>query len=78
MHFILMNVLDDPSPGEEVYLLVPGDASRTVIAVPLDALPSFLPILERARAELPPACCPKCSAELPAGGPATHVDTTLL
>lgn len=78
MHFVLMNVSNQPSPGEEVYLLVPGNPSRTAIAVPLDALPHFLPILDRARSGLPPACCPQCSAELPAEVPASDVDTTLL
>jgi len=59
-------------------LVVPGQPSKTAIAVPLDALPSFLPILERARSELPPACCPRCSAQLPAQAPASDVDTTML
>ena len=78
MHFILMNISNQPSAGEEVYLLVPGDPSRTAIAVPLDALPAFLPILERARSGLPPPCCPQCCAELPAELPIIDVDTTLL
>jgi len=78
MHFVLMHVFNDASPGEEVILLVPGESSKTAIAVPLDALPGFLPILERARSELPPACCPRCAAQLLAQAPATDVDTTLL
>lgn len=78
MHFVLMHVFNEASPGEEVILLVPGEPSKTAIAVPLDALPNFLPILERARSGLPPACCPNCSVQLPAQAPATDVDTTLL
>ena len=78
MHFVLMHIFNEPSPGEEVILVVPGEPSKTAIAVPLDALPSFLPILERARSELPPACCPRCSAQLPVQAPASDVDTTML
>lgn len=77
MHFALMHVCNQASPGEEVFLLVPGEPSKTAIAVPLDALANFLPILERARSGLPPACCPRCSVQLPAQAPATDVDTTL-
>jgi len=77
MHFALMHVCNQASPGEEVLLLVPGEPSKTAIAVPLDALANFLPILERARSGLPPACCPRCAAQLPAQAPDTDVDTTL-
>ena len=78
MHFVLMHTCNQASAGEEVILLVPGEPSKTAIAVPLDALPDFLPILERARSGLPPACCPYCAVQLPTQGPATDVDTTLL
>jgi hypothetical protein len=37
------------------------------MAVPLDALPQFLPLLAQAAVELPPPRCPVCSARLPAG-----------
>jgi len=78
MHFVLMHVSNQASPGEEVLLLVPGEPSKTAIAVPLDALANFLPILERARSGLPPARCPQCSAHLPAQAPGTDVDTIML
>jgi len=65
MHFSLIHLDDEPSDGEEVYVVVP-DGSKAAIAVPLDALPDFLPILEQARSGLPPARCPACSATLPA------------
>lgn len=77
MHFVLMNVSSEPSQEEEVYLLVPGDPSRTAIAVPLDALPDLLPILEQARTGLPAACCPQCSAQLPAEPRVPDLDTML-
>lgn len=70
-----MNLDDEPSADEEVYLLTPGDPSKTAIAVPLDALPRFLPVLERARSGLPPACCPACSDELPGGALHADLDT---
>ena len=67
MHFVLMNLDDEPSADEEVYLLTPGDPSKTAIAVPLDALPRFLPVLERARSvcrrraapRVPTSCRPR-------------------
>ncbi|MDX6690588.1 MAG: hypothetical protein QOG15_2045 [Solirubrobacteraceae bacterium] len=68
MHFALMHLDDTAAPAEEALIAVPG-AGKTVIAVPLDALPGFLPILDEAVADQPPACCPACSAELPARGP---------
>jgi hypothetical protein len=51
MHFSLIRLADRPVEGEEVYLVVP-DGSRIAIAVPLDALPDFLPILDEARSGL--------------------------
>lgn len=65
MHFSLIRLAPEPSDGEEVYVLVP-DGSKTAMAVPLDALPDFLPILEQARSGLPPSRCPACWATLPA------------
>jgi hypothetical protein len=67
MHFALMHLDETPAEDEEVLIAVPGGA-KTVIAVPLDALPHFLPILESAVAEHPRACCPECAVELPAEG----------
>jgi len=66
MHFALMHLDDVPAPDEEVLITVPG-GPKTLIAVPLDALPHFLPLLDRAVQEHPPACCPACSAVLPGG-----------
>ena len=49
---------------EEVHVVVPG-TGKTVMAVPLDALPQFLPLLEQAVRELPPAQCAACTAAMP-------------
>jgi hypothetical protein len=65
MHFALMHLEATPQPDEEVLITVPG-AAKTVIAVPLDALPHFLPLLDQAVQGKPRACCPACSAVLPA------------
>jgi hypothetical protein len=65
VHFSLIRLAAEPSDGEEVYVVVP-DGSKTAIAVPLDALPDFLPILEQARSGLAPPRCPACWARLPA------------
>lgn len=65
MLFSLIHLASEPADGEEVYVVVP-DGSKTAIAVPLDALPDVLPILERARSGLPPPRCPACAAKLPA------------
>jgi hypothetical protein len=65
MHFSLIRLADQPVEGEEVYVVVP-DGSRTAIAVPLDALADFLPILDEARSELAAPRCPACWAKLPA------------
>jgi len=66
MHFVLMHLDEIPAADEEVLIAVPG-GPKTVIAVPLDALPHFLPLLDRAIEGRPRACCPACSAVLPAG-----------
>jgi hypothetical protein len=65
MHFALVHLDVTPADDEEVLIAVPGGA-KTVIAVPLDALPNFLPLLEEAVENQPRACCPACSAVLPA------------
>jgi hypothetical protein len=74
MHFSAIHLADAPSEGEEVYVVVPGGA-KTAIAVPLDALPQFLPLLAQATAELPPPHCPACSARLPVGFEDWQVET---
>lgn len=74
MHFSAIHLADTPSEGEEVYVIVPGGA-KTAIAVPLDALPQFLPLLAHAAAELAPPRCPACSARLPVGFEDSQVET---
>ena len=49
---------------EEVYVVVPG-TGKTVMAVPLDALPQFLPLLEQAVCDLPSAQCTACTVPMP-------------
>lgn len=49
---------------EEVYVVVPH-SGKTAIALPLDALPKFLPLLEEAVCDLPPPQCAACTAALP-------------
>jgi hypothetical protein len=73
MQFSLIHLAELPSEDEEVFVVVPG-GTKTVIAVPLDALAQFLPLLARAAAGLPPPRCPACSARLPAGIGAPEVD----
>lgn len=55
---------EDVPDEEEVYLVVPG-AARTALAVPLDALPAFLPLLEQAVGADALPECPACGAEIP-------------
>jgi hypothetical protein len=74
MQFSLIHLAEVPSEDEEVFVVVPGGA-KTAIAIPLDALPQFLPLLAQAAGELPPPRCPTCSAQLPAGIEGSEVDT---
>jgi len=74
MHFSLIHLAEVPGEGEEVFVVIPG-GGKTVIAVPLDALQHFLPVLAQAATGLPPPRCPACSAQLPAGIDAADVDT---
>jgi hypothetical protein len=74
MQFSVIHLAEVPSEGEEVFVVVPG-GTKTAIAVPLDALPQFLPLLAEASGELPPPSCPACSARLPAGIEDSEVDT---
>jgi hypothetical protein len=74
MQFSVIHLAEVPSEGEEVFVVVPG-GTKTAIAVPLDALPQFLPLLAQAAADLPPPHCPACSARLPAGIEEADVDT---
>lgn len=61
MRFHLIHVDSEPraDAGEEAYVVTPGTA-RTAIAVPIDALPDFLPILSEALEDLPGQRCPCC------------------
>jgi hypothetical protein len=66
MHFCAIHLDDVPSApdAEEVYVVVPG-GSKTAMALPLDALPQFLPLLERAVGGPSRPRCPACGAEIP-------------
>jgi hypothetical protein len=66
MHFCAIHLDDAPSApdAEEVYVVVPG-GSKTAMAVPLDALEQFLPLLERAVGGAGRPRCPTCAAEIP-------------
>ena len=60
MCFCLIHVHNSPTCGdEEVMVFVPG-ADKVAIAVPLGALPEFLPILHAASDGLGDQCCPAC------------------
>jgi hypothetical protein len=74
MHFSVIHLAEVPSEDEEVFVVVPG-GTKTAIAVPLDALPQFLPLLAQAAEDLPPPRCPACAARLPAGIEHSEVDT---
>lgn len=74
MQFSLIHLAEVPCEGEEAFVVVPG-GTKTAIAVPLDALPQFLPLLAQAAGELPPPRCPACSVRLPAGIGAPEADT---
>jgi hypothetical protein len=65
MQFSLIHLAEVPCDGEEVFIVFPG-GTKTAMAVPLDALPQFLPLLAQAAEGLPQPCCPACSARLPA------------
>ena len=58
-HLIHIDTTPRTDPGEEAYVITPG-TSKTAMAVPLDALPAFLPMLAEALDDLPPLCCPQC------------------
>ena len=73
MQFSVVHLAEVPTEGEEVFVIVPG-GEKTAIAVPLDALAQFLPLLAEAAADLPPPRCPACSARLPAGFDGSEAD----
>jgi hypothetical protein len=49
---------------EEVYVVVP-ETTKTVIALPLTALPALLPLLDVAVGGDPLPACPVCAASIP-------------
>lgn len=55
---------EDVLGEEEVYLVMPGGA-KAAFAVPLDALPEFLPLLEAAAGHDALPSCRVCGAEIP-------------
>ena len=64
MRFCVIHVHDEPGgPEEEAIVIVPG-AGKVAVAVPLDALPGFLPILHEATEGLEEHCCPSCRAPI--------------
>ena len=64
--FCVIHLDDAPrrDGDEEVHVIVP-DGSKTAFAVPLDALPRFLPLLERALGAAPLPECSTCAAPIP-------------
>jgi hypothetical protein len=67
MLFCAINLHDlaaPPGREEEVFVVVPG-AAKTAIAVPLDALARFLPLLEQAVGRDAWPQCPECGAAIP-------------
>lgn len=66
MRLSLIN-LDDENRSDEVFVYVPG-GNDFISAVPLEALPQFLPLLANATADLPEARCPACGGD-PLGQP---------
>jgi hypothetical protein len=76
MRFSLIHLAEVPCEGEEVLVVLPG-GTKTAIAVTLDALPQLLPLLAQAAEDLPPPCCPACSAPLPAGIDEPDMDTCM-
>jgi len=61
VRFHLIHVHDESRSDdhEEVVVLTPG-AAKTAIAVPIGALPAFMPLLAEGVAGLPPFRCPDC------------------
>jgi hypothetical protein len=57
----------ESDPAEEIYVIPYG--TRVATAVPVGALRRFLPILDQAAADLPPATCEHCGITLPGPTP---------
>jgi hypothetical protein len=55
--------LDDEGISDTCWVVTPG-VEKTVIAVPLQALDAFLPLLAEASRDLPEARCEVCEGDL--------------
>ena len=67
MLFCAINLHDlaaPPEVEEEALVVVPG-AAKAAVAVPLDALPHFLPLLEQAIGRDAWPQCPACGVTIP-------------
>ena len=62
--YVYLDDAPEPAGDEEIFIVVP-DTSKIALAVPLDALPAFLPVLQRAVGDLPMPECPACTATMP-------------
>ena len=63
--YVHLDDVPEPADGpEEIFIVVP-DTSKIALAVPLDALPEFLTVLQRAVGDLPMPECPACTATMP-------------
>jgi hypothetical protein len=60
----LPDVAAPPGRDEEVFMVVPGTA-KIAIAVPLDGLARFLPLLDQAIGRPSRPRCPACGAAIP-------------
>ena len=69
MVFCVIHLDDAPcrDVDEKAYVIVP-DGSKTAMAVPLDALPRFLPLLQRALDDAPLPECSTCATPMPTFG----------
>ena len=74
MRYCVAHLYDAPGqpwpesdPAEEIHVIPWG--MKVVTAVPIGALGRFLPILDEATAQVPPATCGGCGAQLPAPAP---------
>lgn len=67
MLFCLLHLEDTfgRSRAEEVYVVMP-DGSKAAFALPIGALPEFLPLLDEATGDGPLPECPTCQSMIPA------------
>ena len=69
MQFCLVHIESDPSPDDEVSVIVPG-GPRTALMVPLAALPRLLAMMHAAAEGADPPPCEGCGVPLPGHRPA--------